>query len=114
MARSVGLFDGSTAPECIITGTIEHLEEVDSGNSVSIDVRVSAGLVDFQTGAVLWRGSASHDAVVEERSISGVVSQLSLGLGSAVQELVSSMQEHLASFPPHVSRQPRPSSSNYP
>jgi hypothetical protein len=63
----------------IMTGTIEHLEEVDRGKSVSIDVRVSAGLIDFQTGEILWRGSASGDAVVEQRSVSGVVSQLSLG-----------------------------------
>jgi hypothetical protein len=46
--QSVGLFDGHSAPECIMTGTIEHLEEVDRGKGVSIDVRVSAGQ---------WQGS---------------------------------------------------------
>jgi len=112
--HSVGLFDGHGAPECIMTGTIEHLEEVDRGKSVSIDVKVSAGLIDFQTGQRIWHGSASNDAVVEQRSVSGVVSQLSLGLGSAVQELASSMQDHLRSLPPHISRQTQPTSSNYP
>jgi hypothetical protein len=111
--QSVGLFDGHTVPECIITGTIEHLEEVDREKSVSIDVRVSAGLMDFHTGEILWHGSASSDTVVEQRSVSGVVSQLSLGLGSAVQELASSMQDHLHSLPPHLSRQIQPNSSNY-
>jgi ABC-type uncharacterized transport system auxiliary subunit len=110
--QSVGLFDGHSAPDCIITGTIEHLEEVDRGKSVSIDVRVSAGLIDFQTGEILWHGSASSDAVVEQRSVSGVVSQLSLGLGSAVQDLVSSMQDHLLSLPPRISSQTQPTSSN--
>src|ERR1700722_9082137 len=56
MFQSVGLFDGHTTPECVITGTIEHLEEVDSGKRVSIDVRVSAGLIDFRTGETLWHG----------------------------------------------------------
>ena len=112
--HSVGLFDGHSAPECIMTGTIEHLEEVDRGKSVSIDVRVSARLIDFQTGEILWHGSASSDAVVEQRSVSGVVSQLSLGLGSAVQELASSIQDHLRSLPPRISRQTQPTSSNYP
>jgi uncharacterized lipoprotein YmbA len=98
----------------LITGTIEHLEEIDRGKSVSIDVRVSAGLIDFQTGEILWHGSASRDAVVEQRSVSGVVSQLSSGLGSAVQELASSMQDRLRSLPPHTSRQTQPTSSNYP
>jgi ABC-type uncharacterized transport system auxiliary subunit len=112
--QSVGLFDGRSAPDCIVTGTIEHLEEVDRGKSISIDVRVSASLIDFQTGEILWHGSASSDAVVEQRSVSGVVSQLSLGLGSAVQELASSMQDHLRSLPPHVSRQTEPGSSNHP
>jgi ABC-type uncharacterized transport system auxiliary subunit len=112
--HSVGLFDGHGAPDCVMTGTINHLEEVDSGKSVSIDVRVSARLIDFQTGEILWHGSASSDAVVEQRSVSGVVSQLSLGLGSAVQQMVSSLQDQLHSLPPHTSRQTQSSSSNYP
>jgi ABC-type uncharacterized transport system auxiliary subunit len=112
--QSVGVFDGHSAPECVMTGTIEHLEEVDSGKSVSIHVKVSAGLIDFRTGEILWHGSASSDAVVEQRSVSGVVSQLSLGLGSAVQELASSMQDRLRSLPPRISRQTQPGSSNYP
>jgi uncharacterized lipoprotein YmbA len=112
--RSVSLFDGHSAPECIVTGTVEHLEEVDRGKSVSIDVRVSARLTDFQTGDILWQGSASSDAAVEERSVSGVVSRLSLGLGSAIQELASSMQDHLRSLSPHTSRQTQPTSSNHP
>ena len=114
MFQSVGLFDGHVAPECIMTGTIEHLEEVDKGKSVAIDVRVSARLSDFQTGEILWHGSASNDAVVEQRSVDAVVSQLSLGLGSAVQGLASSMQDHLRSLPPHTSRQAQPTSGNYP
>jgi ABC-type uncharacterized transport system auxiliary subunit len=112
--QSVGQFDGHSMPECIMTGTIEHLEEIDKGKSVSIDVKVSARLIDFKTGEILWQGSASSDAVVEQRSIPGVVSQLSLGLGSAIHELTSSMQDHLRSLPPHVSHQKQPSSSNYP
>jgi uncharacterized lipoprotein YmbA len=112
--QSVSLFDGHSAPECIMTGTIEHLEEVDKGKSISIDVRVSAALIDFQTGEILWHGSASSNTVVEQRSVPGVVSQLSLGLGSAVQELASSMQDHLRSLPPRISRQPQPTSSNHP
>jgi hypothetical protein len=36
--QSVGLFDGHTTPECTTTGAIEHLEEVDRGKSLSIDV----------------------------------------------------------------------------
>jgi ABC-type uncharacterized transport system auxiliary subunit len=114
MFQSVALFDGHTAPDCILTGTVEHLEEVDTGKSVSIDVRVSAGLIDFQTGEILWHGSASIGGVVEQKSVAGVVSQLSLGLGSAVQELASSMQDHLRSLPPRISRQTQPSSNNHP
>jgi hypothetical protein len=97
--QSVGPFDGHMAAECMMTGTIEHLEEVDNGKSVSIEVSVSARLVSAVTGKVLWHGSASKDSLVDERSVSGVVSQLSLGLGSAVQELASSVQDHLRSSP---------------
>jgi hypothetical protein len=113
MFRSVGLFDGHTAPEWMITGSIEHLEEVDRGKSVSIDVRISAGLIDFRTGEILWHGTASSDAAVEQRSVSGVVSQLSLGLASAVQQLASSMEDHIRSLSPGASRPTQPTSSNF-
>jgi ABC-type uncharacterized transport system auxiliary subunit len=112
--QSVGLLDSHNAPECVMTGTIEHLEEVDRGQSVSIDVRVSARLIDFQTGEILWDGSASSDALVEQRSISGVVSQLSLGLGNAIQQMASSLQDHLRSSPPHIARPTQPTASNFP
>ena len=112
--QSVGQFKGHSTPECIMTGTIDHLEEVDKGKSVSIDVKVSARLIDFKTGEILWQGSASSEAVVEQRSVPGVVSQLSLELGSAIEQLTSSMQDHLRSSPPRISHQTQPSSSNYP
>jgi len=112
--RSVGLFDGRTAPEWVVTGSIEHLEEVDQGKRVSTDVRITADLTDFRTGEILWHGAASSDAVVEQRSVSGVVSQLSLGLGSAVQELASSIEDQVRSLPSRTSLLTQPNSSNVP
>jgi ABC-type uncharacterized transport system auxiliary subunit len=100
--QSVSPFDGRGAVDCIVAGTIDRLEEVDSGKTVSADVSISARLIDFHTGEILWQGLSSKESIVEQRSVSGVVSQLSLGLQGAVRELSLSMQNQLRSSPHHV------------
>jgi hypothetical protein len=40
--RSVDLFDGRETPDCLMTGAIDHLEEIDEGTNVSVVVGLSA------------------------------------------------------------------------
>lgn len=94
--RSVGLFDGRESPECMITGTIEHLEEVDQGASVSIEVGLSAQLINLRTGDVLWQGASSKTATLDRRSVPGIVAEMSRNLEDAIQHLVASMQDRLS------------------
>jgi uncharacterized lipoprotein YmbA len=94
--RSVDLFDGRGTPECLLTGTIDHLEEVDEGAKVSIEVSLSARLVNVRTGEVLWQGALSKEATLDQRSVPGIVAEMSRELGSVVEGLVSSMQEQVA------------------
>jgi ABC-type uncharacterized transport system auxiliary subunit len=93
--QSVGLFDGRESPECMITGTLEHLEEVDQGSSVSVEVGLSAQLVNVRTGEVLWRDTSSITTKLDRRSVPGVVAEMSRNLEDAVRHLVSSMQDRL-------------------
>jgi ABC-type uncharacterized transport system auxiliary subunit len=96
--ESVDLFDGRETPECLISGTLDHLEEVDRGSSVSVEVSLSARLTNLRTGMVLWQDTATKTATLDKRSVSGVVSEISQEVGSAVASLVSSMQDRLSTI----------------
>jgi uncharacterized lipoprotein YmbA len=93
--QSVDVFDGRGSPQCLVTGTLDHLEEVDEGTNVSIEVSLSAQLINLQTGEVLWQDTASKTARVHQRSVPGVVAEMSRDLADAVQHLVSSMQDRV-------------------
>ena len=93
--QSVDVFDGRGSPECLVTGTLDHLEEVDEGTNVSIEVGLSAQLINLQTGEVLWQDTASKTARLHQRSVPGIVAEMSRDLADAVQHLVSSMQDRV-------------------
>ena len=97
--QSVDLFDGRRSPEYIVSGTLDHLEEVDQGTNVSIEVRLSARLISVRTNEVLWQDTSSQTAKLEQRSVPGMVAEMSRDLGTAVERLVSSMQETITSLP---------------
>jgi ABC-type uncharacterized transport system auxiliary subunit len=94
--QSVDVFDGRGSPECLVTGTLDHLEEVDEGAKVSIEVSLSAKLLNLRTGEVLWQGTSSKTAKLDQRSVPGIVAEMSRELEDAVQHLVSSMQDRLS------------------
>jgi uncharacterized lipoprotein YmbA len=94
--NSVDVFDGRSPSEYLITGTLDHLEELDQGSKVSIEVSLSARLINLRTGEELWRDTSTKTATLDERSVPGIVSELSRELGSAVTSLTSSMQARLS------------------
>jgi uncharacterized lipoprotein YmbA len=97
--QSVDVFDGRGSPECVVTGTLDHLEEVDQGTNVSIEVRLSARLINLRTGEVLWQDTSSKTAKLDQRSVPGMVAEMSRDLGTAVERLVSSMQDRISVVP---------------
>ncbi|HVP00241.1 MAG TPA: GNA1162 family protein [Bryobacteraceae bacterium] len=97
--QSVDVFDGHGSIDCVLTGTLDHLEEVDRGNDVSTEVSVSARLINLRTGEVLWQDTSSKTSKLDQRSVPGIVAELSRDLGNVVKSLVASMQDRLASQP---------------
>lgn len=95
--QSAHLFDGRETSDYLLTGTLDDLEEVDRGDEVFVEVRLSAQFMDLRTGDVLWRDTLSERSRVERRAIPGVVAELSHGTERAVDGLVSSLQNHVAS-----------------
>jgi len=102
--QSVEVFDGRGSPECLLTGTLDHLEEVDQGTNISIEVRLSARLINLRTGEVLWQDTSSKTAKLDQRSIPGMVAEMSQELAGAVEHLVSSMQDRLSAASSSLSR----------
>jgi ABC-type uncharacterized transport system auxiliary subunit len=102
--RSVDVFDGRGSADCLMTGAIDHLEEVDDGANVSIEVGLSARLINLRTGEVLWQGASSRDAKVEQRSVPGIVAEMSHEVSDIVEGLVSSMQNHVSTASSSLNR----------
>jgi uncharacterized lipoprotein YmbA len=94
--ESVELYDGRTGAEFLLTGSLDHLEEVDSERSVSVEVGISAKLQDLKTGNVMWSGTSVKTSEVEQRSLPGVVTEMSRDLSEAATQLVSSIQSQVS------------------
>ncbi len=106
--QSVDLIDGHQSATCLLTGTLDHLEEVDRGATVFVEVSISARLLNLRTGEVLWQDTKSKTTQLERRSMHGIVNQLSDDVGDVVEGLVSSMQERVSA----ESLAPKPTNTN--
>ncbi len=89
--ESSELYDGHGGADFMLTGSLDRLEEVDHGRSVSVDVGISAKLQDLKSGEVIWSGTSSKTSNVEQRSVAGVVAEMSRDLSQAADDLVASM-----------------------
>jgi ABC-type uncharacterized transport system auxiliary subunit len=95
--QAVQLFDGRGTPDYLVTGKLDHLEEVDKGHDVFVEVGLSAQLMNLKTGDILWRDSSSETSKVEQRTVPSIVTEMSQAVESAVEHLVSSMQDRVLS-----------------
>jgi cholesterol transport system auxiliary component len=94
--QSAELYDGRGDADFLLTGSLDHLEELDDGSSVSVDVGISASLKNLKTGGVIWSSTSSKTSAVEQRSVPGVVAAMSRDLTEATRQLVASLQSELA------------------
>jgi cholesterol transport system auxiliary component len=90
--RSVDLYDGGReSPDFVLSGTLEHLEEVDQNGQVSVQVTISARLVSVHTGQVVWQDTSSKMGTPDQRTIAGIVAEMSRQMGSVVESLIASL-----------------------
>ncbi len=88
--------DGRGSPDLVLTGTLEHLEELDHAGSVSVQVTISARLVTAKTGEVIWQDTASKTGSPDQRTMAAIVAEMSRQMGSAVESLVSSLGDRFS------------------
>jgi cholesterol transport system auxiliary component len=94
--KSAELYDGRGGADFLLTGSLDHLEELDNGQSVSVDVEISAELKNLKTGDVIWSSSSSKTSVVEQRSVPGIVAAMSREVSEAAEQLVASLRNELS------------------
>jgi len=94
--QSAELYDGRSDADYLLTGSLDHLEELDEGRSVSVDVGISASLKNLKTGGVIWSSTSSRTSAVEQRSVPGVVAAMSRDLTEASGQLVASLRKELS------------------
>jgi uncharacterized lipoprotein YmbA len=96
--RSSGLFslvvpyDGREQQECVLSGRVERLEEVDYGDGVRVEARILAELANQRTGETLWTGDASETSKIETRTVASVVDAMSHAVAISIDRLVASME----------------------
>jgi len=94
--KSAELYDGRGDADFLLTGSLDRLEELDNGPSVSIHVGISAALKNLKTGNVIWSGTSSRTSAVEQRSVPGVVAAMSRELSEVTEQLVASLRNELS------------------
>jgi ABC-type uncharacterized transport system auxiliary subunit len=95
--RSVDVYDGRGSPDLVLSGTLEHLEELDHAGKVSVQVTISARLVTTNTGEVVWQDTSSKTGTPDQRTIAAIVAEMSRQMDSAADSLVSSLGNHVSS-----------------
>ena len=94
--QSVHLFDGGATTDYLITGALDHLEEVDRGPQVFVNVSIGARLMNVRTGDVVWSDVSSQTSSLKDHEMPALVAGMSQAANQAITRLVSSMQERLS------------------
>ena len=90
----VRTYDGQGQPDYLMSGRLERLEEIDSGDSVRVEAKLSAELVNLQTGATVWTGDADETLGVKTRNVNSVV-EMSHAVQKSIDRLVASLDRQL-------------------
>jgi uncharacterized lipoprotein YmbA len=88
-------YDNEDQPECLLTGRLERLDEIDFGGSVRVEAKLSAELVNLRTGQTLWTGEAAETSKVATRDINSVVAAMSQAVQADINRLVAGMDDQL-------------------
>jgi len=90
-------FEGRTNVDYVIRGRLEQLEEIDYGGSVTVQVKVSAQLIDAGTNRPVWSDTAEATGPVSNAEVRAVVEQMSSAVRTAVSRLAEGINTHLRS-----------------
>jgi uncharacterized lipoprotein YmbA len=88
-------YDGQENEECLLSGRLARLDEVDYGGGFRVETRLVAELVNRRTGEMLWTGEASETSNIETRTVASVVDAMSHAVETSIDRLIASMEQHV-------------------
>jgi len=88
-------YDGQDEQQCILSGRLARLDEVDYDGGVRVETRLVAELVNRRTGETLWTGEASETSNLETRTVGSVVAAMSQALETSIARLIGSMDQRV-------------------
>ncbi len=97
--RSVSTLQGAPRSDYVLRGRVDHLEEVNSDENVSVHVTLALEAVDTKTRAVVWSGSGNYANPVAEHSVEGIVKEINEGVHQNLQQLTTSLASYFRSLP---------------
>src|SRR5262245_5320499 len=86
-------YDGEDKPDYLMTGRLERLDEIDYGDRVRVETKLSAELVDLRTGTTVWAGHVTGSSTVETNNMNSVVAAMSRALQTNIDQLVGEMEK---------------------
>ncbi len=84
-------YDGRNDVDYVLSGSLDKLDEADYGRGIRVEVALSAQVTDLHSGKTVWTNSASNTAKLEERKVSGVVTQMSSLTDRGIEDLLKSL-----------------------
>lgn len=90
---TVAPYDGQDRPEYLIAGRLERLDEIDYGDGIRVEAKLSAVLMNLRTGSIVWSGDATETSNVTRRDLNAVVAEMSLALQGSINGLLSNMEQ---------------------
>ena len=66
-----------------------------NGGGVRVQAKLSAELVNLQTGDTLWTGDAAESLGVDTRNVNAVVVEMSHAVEKSINRLVASLNQQL-------------------
>jgi ABC-type uncharacterized transport system auxiliary subunit len=91
----VKTYDGQGREDYLMSGRLERLDEVDYGGGVRVEAKMSAELINLQSGAIVWTGDAAETLGVETRDVNSVVVEMSQAVQKSIDRLVASLGKQL-------------------
>jgi len=88
-------YDGQDKPDYVMSGRIERLEEIDYGDGIRVETKLSAELVNARTGATVWSDDATNSMRVETHDVNSVVVEMSQAMEKSIDRLLTSLREQV-------------------
>jgi ABC-type uncharacterized transport system auxiliary subunit len=86
----VGIYDGHSDVDYVLTGRLEKLEEIDYEGGVKVAVEISAQMTSLASGATVWSNTVTEIGKVDRRDVPAVVCEMNATMERAIEKLFTS------------------------